>query len=58
MCAEAGIELLPLDEAREQAKALIGVLVPAFEADSRRHLGRAHVGADPRSESVQNAGVS
>jgi hypothetical protein len=49
---------LPDDAAREQAKAMIGVPVSAFAAEFQRHQGRAHVGARPRSENVQNAGVS
>ena len=37
MCAEAGIDPLPDDEAREQATALMAVLVPAFEITFRSH---------------------
>ena len=37
MCAEAGIEPLPDDEAREQANAIMGMLLPAFEAEFRQH---------------------
>ena len=37
MCAEAGIEPLPDDEARESAKTMMALLVPAFEVKSRRH---------------------
>lgn len=37
MCAKAGIDPLPDDEAREQATALMAVLVPAFEIEFRQH---------------------
>ena len=37
MCAEAGVGPLPDDEAREQATALMAVLVPAFEVTFRQH---------------------
>jgi len=37
MCAEAGIEPLPEDEAREHAKAMMGALLPAFEVEFRQH---------------------
>ena len=35
ICTEAGVEPLPDDEAREQATALMAVLVPAFEVTRR-----------------------
>jgi hypothetical protein len=37
MCADAGVEALADDEAREQARAMIALLVPAFEAEFRQH---------------------
>jgi len=37
MCAEADIEPLPDDEAREQARAMMGALMPAFEVEFRQH---------------------
>jgi hypothetical protein len=38
MCAEAGVEAaLPEDEARVQAKAMISVLLPAFDVEFRQH---------------------
>jgi hypothetical protein len=37
MCAEAGIEPLPDDKARDKAAAMVALLVPALEAESRRH---------------------
>lgn len=37
MCADAGIEPLPADEAREQAKAMMAVLMPAFAVEFRQH---------------------
>ena len=33
VCADAGVEPLPDDEAREQATALMAALLPAFEVD-------------------------
>jgi hypothetical protein len=36
-CAEAGVEPLPDDEAREQARAMMNVLVPAFAVTFHRH---------------------
>lgn len=35
--AEAGVEPLPDDEARERATALLDVLVPAFEVEFLQH---------------------
>jgi hypothetical protein len=37
VCAEAGVEPLPEDEAREQARAMMSVLVPAFAVTFRQH---------------------
>jgi len=37
MCAEAGVEPLPPDEARGSATAMMALLVPAFETEFRRH---------------------
>ena len=37
MCAEAGVEPLLPDEARGSAKAMMALLVPAFETEFRRH---------------------
>ena len=37
MCAAAGIEPLPDDEAHEQARAMMGALLPAFEVEFRQH---------------------
>ena len=36
-CAEVGVEPLPPDEAREQARRPLALLVPAFEAEFRLH---------------------
>jgi hypothetical protein len=36
-CADAGVEPLAEDVARESAKAMMGVLMPAFEDEFRRH---------------------
>jgi hypothetical protein len=37
MCADAGIEPLPEDEARGSANKLMRLLVPAFAVETRRH---------------------
>ena len=37
MCAEAGVEPLPPDEARASAQAMMKLLVPAFAVEFRRH---------------------
>ena len=37
LCAEAGVEPLPDDEARAQATALTKVLLPGFEVTFRQH---------------------
>jgi hypothetical protein len=37
MCAEAGVEPLPEEEARRQARAMMRVLVPAFAVTFRQH---------------------
>jgi hypothetical protein len=37
ICAEAGVEPVPDDEARDKVRAMMAVLVPAFAADFRRH---------------------
>lgn len=37
MCADAGIEPLPEDEARALAETYMRLLVPAFEVETRRH---------------------
>jgi len=37
MCEQAGIEPLPNDEARQQARAMMGALPPAFEVEFRQH---------------------
>jgi hypothetical protein len=37
MCEQAGVEPLPPDEAREQAKTLTKLLKPAFAVSFRQH---------------------
>jgi hypothetical protein len=37
MCEQASVEPLPEDEAREQARALTKLLVPAFAVSFRQH---------------------
>ena len=37
MCAAAGVKPLPDDEGPRQAKATMGVLLPAFEAEFQQH---------------------
>jgi hypothetical protein len=37
MCEQAGVEPLPEDEAREQAKEFTKLLVPAFAVSLRQH---------------------
>jgi hypothetical protein len=36
-CAQAGVEPLPDDEAREQAQQFLALLAPAFEREFRLH---------------------
>ena len=41
LCEHAGVEPLPVDEARDQATALMAVLLPAFEVTFRAALSGA-----------------